>query len=84
MKFFVNINQTSTIMETKENLNNAKVYTSMNCNPIFIAGKDVPHRELATTVNRIASFLLEFACCFDFCKDYSVISEKSMLILMFC
>jgi hypothetical protein len=47
----------------------------MYCKPIFIAGKEVPHRELAITVNNIASFLAS-ATKFDFRKNYSFRFEK--------
>lgn len=47
----------------------------MYCKPIFIAGKEVPHRELAITVNNIASFLSS-ATKFGFRKNYSFLFEK--------
>jgi len=47
----------------------------MYCKPIFIAGKEVPQRELAITVNNIA-FFLSSAARFGFCKNYSFLFEK--------
>ena len=60
---------------TRKNLKKAKVYASTNCNPIFIAGKEVPQRELAIIVANIAFFFFDDTNFFLF-KNSTLISEN--------
>jgi len=53
----------------------------MYCKPIFIAGKEVPQRELAITVNSIA-FLWSSATRFDFRKNYPFLFEKGKRVFL--
>ena len=56
--FFVANITASIVNEAIENLKKANVYASMYCKPIFMAGKEVPHRIPARIVRSIAFFLV--------------------------